>query len=127
MTPKWFRRTIVEGDAGSDVDIVRRRLGLLPGFYDDVAITIIRGLCSRHGIDSEGTITAEVAEIIGESEANSAGLMPEWFVNHDLRRLAVLVNCPNGDLISAVMRWQGNHGFEPNAIITPEQALLLGE
>ena len=129
MTPLWFRRVLHEGDSGSDVDIVVRRLGLLErSHYDATTAAVIKGLGLKLGIKTEGEVNAEIAEAIGESEANKAGLMPEWFIKRDDDALRTLLRIDkHTDLVSALKRWQGTHGFQPDGVMTEQQALHLGE
>jgi len=128
VTPLWFRRVIREGDSGSDVDTVRRRLGLGPGDFDQVSAAVVRGVARLHDVPSGGEVTAEVAAVVGESEANQAGLLPAWFVDHNDDALRVRLGVGGrDDLVAAVKRWQGNHGFPPTAVLSPVQALMIGE
>ena len=129
MIPLWFRREIREGDSGSDVDIVVRRLGLLHrSTYDATTAAVVKGMGLKFGIKTDGEVNAEIAEAIGESEANKARLLPEWFLIRDDDALRILLGVDkHTDLVRALKRWQGTHGFKQDGLLTAEQALHLGE
>lgn len=126
--PMWFRRELRYGDYGSDVDTVRRKLLLEPGVFDETLSRIVKGLALRNGVTFEGSLNARLAELIGESEANVAGLLPQWYEEQKPEKLRELLSLQEGDdLIPAIKRWQGSHGFIPTGVITEQQARLIGD
>jgi hypothetical protein len=127
VAPLWWRRDIRLGNYGSDVDVLRRRLGLSPGPYDAVCEAIVRGLGKRVGHDNSGVLDSHTAALVGESEANRAGVLPQWYINRDDARLLRVLDTDEADLFDAIRRWQGNHGHQPTGVISPDQALQLGE
>jgi hypothetical protein len=136
--PKWYHRTIVLGDSGPDVDVVRRKLNLGPGSFDQTAKSMVSGMTW-----SEGDVTPDVAEKIGESAINEAGT-PDWFTTefgpHDLfARSGEDVRFVRGklglgtaddrvdpDLEAAVRRFQSAHELEPNGVVNEDLANLIG-
>ena len=141
MPPSWFRREIGIGDFGPDVNIVRRKLGLPTGQYTAQVAALIRGLCERYGLKVSSEVTAEVAGLLGETEARIAGLTPEWYVRElrfgdegpDVHALRLILGLP-GDpdrldiqCSNAVRRFQSGSGLKPTGVVDAELALLLGE
>jgi hypothetical protein len=62
------------------VRVVRRKIGLPDdGPYDTITAERIRGMAKKNKIESGGEVNADVAEALGESAVNKAGLAPEWF------------------------------------------------
>ncbi len=91
--------------------------------------------------DSNTEVVDEVvAEKIGESAANEAGLTPEWFsrpielhdIGEDVRavRKALGVWDDNRfevDLESAVRRFQAEKGIEPDGKVSEDLAKMIGD
>lgn len=137
MIPLWYRRVIQEGDTGPDVVIVRRKLGLVPdGPFDRSVIERVRGMTN----DKTAIVDEVVATLIGESEANKAGLLPEWFVRplerhdigEDVRALRRILdvwddNRFEHDLEDAVRRFQSAHDLVPDGKVDERLARLLGD
>lgn len=138
--PSWYHREIGLGDYGADVNIVRRKLGFPPGQYTREVSRLITGLCSRHGIAVLEEVTPEVAVLLGETEAASAGLTPEWYVReigpgdtgHDVSSLRQILGLPAGDVFdracdNAVRRFQSGCGVNPTGRVDDDLARLLGD
>ena len=139
--PLWFKRTIVPGDTGPDVDAVRRKLGLGPGPYDQITISRVRGLMSKFGYASDGEIDRVAAIHIGETAVNDAGLAPDWYrrpvglwdEGEDVRAVRGILglggedNRYDPDCEAAVKRFQSSKRIEPTGEIDEETARLLGE
>ena len=138
MIPLWFRRVIREGDVGADVNVVRRKLGMYPeGPFDRAVIERIRYMAK----DSTVTVVDEVvAEKLGESAANAAGLLPAWFerplelhdVGEDVRALRKVLgvwddNRYEVDCESAVRRYQSQQGKIPDGKVDEDLARALGD
>jgi peptidoglycan hydrolase-like protein with peptidoglycan-binding domain len=134
MPPKWFRREIRPGDSGPDVVTVKRILGLdYSNSWDESAAMLLRGYFGSE------VITAEIAEQIGESAAEAAGLPPEWFerelradaqgVDVDILRkiLGLRPGTYDTECEAAVRRYQGNHGIIPTGLVNESLARLMGE
>jgi hypothetical protein len=141
LIPLWFRRIIREGDVGADVKVVRRKLGLFPdGPFDRACIERIKYM-TKSTMDSEVTVVDEtVAEKLGESAANKAGLVPEWFerplelhdVGEDVRALRKVLgvwddNRYEVDCESAVRRYQSQQGKVPDGKVDEDLARSLGD
>lgn len=139
MIPSWYRRVIQEGDTGSDVRVVRRKLGLNPdGPFDRTVIERINGLMPK--TDKTNVVDEVVATIIGETEAAKAGVAPEWFVRplerhnigEDVRTLRSLLGIADDnrfehDCEAAVRRFQSAQGFETTGKVDEALALKIGE
>jgi len=144
MTPIWYRRILAEGMSGDDVNVVRRKLGLTNGPYDKTTMTRLAGMASKHNIKFDGKVSPSVAEMLGESEANKAGLVPAWFERElgpkdmfsasgeDVRQLRGRLALSVGDdrytpeVEDAVRRFQSHHKLEPTGVVDAELAKLLG-
>jgi murein L,D-transpeptidase YcbB/YkuD len=142
MTPMWFKRTITEGMTGDDVSVVRRKLGLTEGPYDRTTMIRVIGLASKSNVKSSGEVSPAVAELLGESEANKAGLAPAWFERdlwpedepsgEDVRQLRgrLALDVGRSDFTQeveyAVRRFQSSHRLDPNGIVDEQLAKLLG-
>jgi peptidoglycan hydrolase-like protein with peptidoglycan-binding domain len=140
VTPRWFRRELALGDSGPDVDVVRRKLGLGPGIYDRTCIERVKGMAKAKGKTSDGTVTEEVADILGETETTKAGLPPGWYVRdlelgsigEDVRALRKALDVWDDnrfevDLEAAVRRFQSAEGLIPDGKVTADLAVLIGE
>lgn len=127
-TPQWYRRELSLGDSGPDVDAVRRKLLLEPGTYDQTLHAIVKGLGVRFGERQDGVLDQHIAQILGDTEVNKAGLVPDWYTQHDKIELArILGVLHERSLVDAVKRWQGNHEYPPTGILDPDQARMIGE
>ncbi len=144
VEPLWYKRVITEGMVGEDVNVVRRKLGLTDGSYDRAAIKRVVGFMSRNGQKSDGKVSPAVAEMLGESQANLAGLVPLWFERElgpkdmfsasgeDVRQLRGRLALDVGDdrytpdVEGAVRRFQSHYGLEVNGIVDENVAKLLG-
>ena len=140
MTPLWYHREIARGDFGPDVDVVRRKLGLGPGIYDEIVEERIRGLARAKKIEVTDEVTPELADALGESAAVDAGLTPVWFsrvlsrgdVGDDVRSLRRALgvwddNRFEVDCEAAVRRLQSANRLDTDGVVTAEVAILAGE
>jgi peptidoglycan hydrolase-like protein with peptidoglycan-binding domain len=144
MTPPlWFKRELDIGDTGPDVRIVRRKLGLPDdGPYDRVVAERVRGMAKHRNLDSDGEVNAAMAEALGESAVNEAGLTPEWytrdlqlwFQGEDVAALRGILGVPavaddryDPDLEAAVRRFQSAHDLPVDGLVTADLAILIGE
>lgn len=80
MVPSWYRRVIYVGMTGPDVEVVRRKFGLGSGPYDTTTERMVAALARKNRIASDGETNREVAEKLGPSAAEEAGLGPDWYV-----------------------------------------------
>ena len=134
-TPLWYRREITLGMEGPDVRVVRRKMSMDPdGPYDVECMSRVLGAVGYSTVDDL------VAERLGESAAEAAGLVPEWFT-HDLQlgdtsegtsAVCSLLGLPSGDAYghevdAAVRRLQSSLRMEPDGVVTEELARYLGE
>jgi murein L,D-transpeptidase YcbB/YkuD len=141
-TPLWFRRTLRYGDAGPDVEIVRRKLGLDPrGRYDDICMELVRGLARKRQVNSDGEVNESVAGELGETSVS--GLTPEWYTRElqlwfegdDVRTARALLGVPgmrgenryDPDAEAAVRRFQSKHGLRLTGLLDETTARYLGE
>lgn len=140
--PRWFRRIISEGMTGTDVDVVRRKLGFTDsGPYDRSVQERVVGLARRKHVVTEGDVTPEVATVLGESEADKAGLTPEWYQHpirymfqegEDVRALRGRLglgtrdNRYDPDAEDAVRRFQSAHGLPSTGFVDEELAKRIG-
>jgi murein L,D-transpeptidase YcbB/YkuD len=144
--PSWYYREIHLGDIGPDVDVIRRKFGLAPGSYDHTCEGMVRAMAKKKNVPSLGeTVDAEAAEMIGESEAARAGLVPSWYemeirpedvfdyFGDDVRllrgRLALDVGSDvwTPEVVDAVRRFQSQHGLLPTGTVDETFAKALGE
>lgn len=142
MTPLWFKRRIVLGMYGPDVDVVRRKLGLEPGPYDRTTMEKVKGMARRDKIETNGEVDELVAERLGESEANQRVVTPSWWYRElemrrdegedvrSLRKILGLGDADNrfdADLEAAVRRFQSGLGLEPTGKVDVDLARQIGE
>ena len=140
--PLWFKRDILLGMSGPDVDVIRRKLGLAPGHYDRAAMEKVLGVARRAKVQTNGEVNEAVADLIGESEANKAETTPEWFTRpldglwlegedvRSLRRILGFTNNDNRydpDTEAAVKRLQSGLGLEPTGFVDVDLARKIGE
>lgn len=144
MTPIWYRRVITEGMTGDDVSVVRRKLGLTDGPYDKTTMTRLAGMSRKQSTKFDGRVSPAVAEMLGESEANLAGLVPAWYKRElgpkdmfsasgeDVRQLRGRLALDIGDdrytpeVEDAIRRFQSHHKLTPNGVMDEDLARLLG-
>lgn len=139
--PRWFRRELDIGDEGSDVEVVRLKLGLGPGVYDTNTKRMVLALARKKGIPSDGEVNSEVAEQLGSTAAEDAGLTPSWYVQpvdqmfqegEDIRALRERLglgstdNRFDPDAESAVRRFQSAHGLPMTGQVNEDLAKLIG-
>lgn len=142
--PLWYRRVIREGMTGDDVNVVRRKLGLDEGSYDRAAIERVIGLASKHSQKSDGNVSPAVADMLGESAANEADMLPAWYERElgpkdmfsasgeDVRQLRGRLALDVGDdrftpeVEGAIKRFQSHYGLEPTGVVDERTAKLLG-
>lgn len=131
------------GDDGPDVRVVRRKIGLPDdGPYDRIAVERIKGMARHKNVATDGTVTEGVAQMLGESAANAAGLTPQWyerdlqlwFQGEDVLAVRQILQVDNladdrydPDLEAAVRRFQSSQGLDVDGLVTADLAMLLGE
>lgn len=133
MRPSWFTRDIAVGDVGADVDIVRRKLGLRPGAWDEDGAAVVRGLAG-----GDGTVTEDLAVKLGEPQA--AHLTPEWFTGNVpseateacVSACRVLLGLPpqggyDGPLEARIRRLRAHYGMPLSGVVDEELARRMGE
>ncbi len=142
MTPLWFKRTIVLGMTGSDVRVVRRKMGFPEdGPYDRAVQQKVIGLARKRKVDTDGEVNEEVADTLGESEANRSVTTPSWWTRplglwdegddvRSLRRILGLGDADNRydpDLESAVKRYQSDKDLPVTGEVDVDLARVIGE
>jgi peptidoglycan hydrolase-like protein with peptidoglycan-binding domain len=137
--PSWYRRSIVAGDTGPDVNVVLRKLGLDQDQpYGELAVARIKGVARSVGIwDHDGTVDEAIAFVLGEAATTEAGLMPEWFsirlgdTGSIVARAASLLGQDTSEFTAemeaAVRRFQSSSRIEPTGVLDAETARALGE
>ena len=143
--PLWYKRVILPGMTGLDVDVVRRKLGFSEGGpYDSAVQSKVRGMANKNKVTTDGEVSPAVAKMLGESEANRADVAPEWFKRElgpkdmfsasgeDVRQLRGRLALDVGDdrytpeVEDAVRRFQSYSGLEPTGVVDERVAKLLG-
>lgn len=136
MIPKWWTRSLVDGERGRDVDVVQRKLGCMSGVYDDATKAFVRGLQQKANLTVDGVVGPLTAGVLGEAADHA--LPPVWFSRNleagdkgeDVAGLRASLGLPAGDLFDdetrrAVLRFQSSHGLELNGKATLPFALML--
>lgn len=126
MTPMWWTRDLLIGDAGPDVEAVQRILGLVTtGDYDLTTALAVRGVQRLAGLETTGAVDNPTAVAIGPRSTDS--LTPQWYQGEPLypgdQGYDLVV--PHGDE-SWLRRFQGHHGVAPTGVIDETTARLLG-
>lgn len=126
--PVWFRRPLGEGDAGPDVLIVQRKLGLLLTGVADLAFTlVVRGFQSGVGLPVSGVVDEATAAALGEQAG--WGLLPDWYKGEPLcpgdQGYELVLAVIGGDGPDAVKRFQGQHGLVPTGVVDETTARLV--
>lgn len=139
--PSWYKRELDIGDHGPDVEIVRRKFGLGPGVYDTATTRMVIALARKHKIASDGETNKEVAEKLGPTAAEEAGLKPEWYVRpieqmlmegEDVRTLRERLglgsndNRFDADAEAAVRRLQSGSGLPVTGLVDERTAKVIG-
>ena len=137
MSPLWYRRPLLGGEQGHDVDVVQRKL-MAPatGTYDEETKQRVRGVQRANDLAPTGLLDQRVAEILGEAADHE--LPPEWFTRPltpgdtgpDVAVLRTLLHLPAGEVYDdetrrAVLRFQSAHGLELTGTFTESECLLL--
>lgn len=137
MTPGWYRRPLVRGDYGPDVEVLQRRLGLDDtGVLDERTIVYIRGLQRIRNLPVTGEVDDATAVAIGESAR--AGLPPLWFTRPlslgdagaDVFALRMVLDIPaswefDEETEAAIRRLQSKNRLTPDGVLTEQLSLLL--
>ena len=134
--PKWFRRTLVDGEVGPDVQVVARKLGGASARYDAELIARVRGYQYMTGLEMDGVVGPLTAGALGE--AADAGMTPDWFTRdlslgmtgHDVGLLNFSLG-ETGDMFGpdtrrAVLRFQSANRLPLSGVVDSSMALLLG-
>lgn len=136
MIPKWWTRSLVDGERGRDVDVVQRKLGCLSGVYDDSTRAHVRGYQRKVGLTVDGIVGPLTAGALGEAADHA--LPPPWFsrdleagfIGEDVAGLRASLGLPAGNLFDedtrrAVLRFQSARGLELTGNCDVRFALLL--
>jgi murein L,D-transpeptidase YcbB/YkuD len=141
MVPSWYKRIVDVGMTGPDVDIVRRKLGLGPGPYDSTTERMVASLARSKKIASNGEVNKEVAEHLGPSAAEAAGLGPGWYTRpieqmfqegEDVRALRERLglgdydNRFDADAEAAVRRIQSANDLPVTGLVDEATARIIG-
>lgn len=134
--PKWYRRTLVDGEFGPDVSVVARKLGGASHRYDSELQARVRGYQQQVGLLVDGIVGPLTAGALGE--AADAHMPPQWFtrdlslgmVGEDVDLLRFNLNLPDGDMFDpqtrqAVLRYQSANRLPLTGTVDLQMALLL--
>ena len=137
LLPRWFRRTLVDGEVGPDVQVVARKLGGMSVRYDSELIARVRGYQHMTGLEMDGIVGPLTAGALGE--AADAHLPPHWFTRdlslgmtgEDVDLLRFNLDLPDGDVFDvdthrAVLRYQSANRLPLSGVVDSRMALLLG-
>lgn len=137
-TPKWYRRLLVGGESGPDVDVLHRKLGIVGTNYGEASRQMVRGVQQMIGVEVTGVLDPVTAERLGE--AADSHLVPVWYTRilktgcegEDVLSLRERLLpgsggsvCFDEELRNAVLRFQSARGLHLTGIVTEEMALLL--
>ena len=126
-TPVWFSHPIAEGDHGSDVAVVQRKMGLLPTGNADAALTLVtRGF--QHGVGMYPTGVVDDLTAIEMGEQEGFGLLPEWWMGSVApgeQRYQDMLDLIGAADVDGLKRFQGNHQLPPTGVIDETTARLL--
>lgn len=134
--PKWFRRTLVDGEFGPDVQVVARKLGGASARYDSELQARVRGYQQQVGLLCDGVVGPLTAGALGE--AADAFMPPAWFTRdlslgmtgEDVDLLRFNLDLPDGSLFDhdtrqAVLRYQSANRLPLTGTVDERMALLL--
>jgi len=126
--PLWFNEPLTVGDSGRAVDVVRRKLGLVPGDYDSTLAAHVRAFQRGARLAMTGVVDEDTAKALGEREG--FGLLPPWWQNAPILPENPLYISKISDLlgrggVDALKRFQGGHNLVPTGIIDETTARLL--
>jgi hypothetical protein len=126
-TPVWYVRDIADGDTGSDVAVVQRKMGLLPTGHADPAFTlVVRGYQKGVRLPATGIVDDLTAVELGEQEG--FGLLPVWWTGPvspgepHYQNTLDLIGATDTD---GLKRFQGNHQLPPTGVVDETTARLL--
>lgn len=126
MIPLWYRRPLVVGDRGRDVEAVERLLGLpITGTYSDYTERAVRGAQARLGLPQVGGVDEATALGLGSLAEESD--LPDWWKGEPLwegsPEWGLVLNTRDMDWLR---RLQGQHGITPTGVVDEQTARLLG-
>lgn len=126
--PTWWSRDLAVGDAGRDVMVVQRKLGVATtGVFDGSLSLTVRGLQSVAGLPTTGVVDAVTAAELGEMAG--FGLLPPWWSGEPITESDAVfeyaVSLIGGGGVDALRRWQGNHRLPPTGLVDETTARLL--
>lgn len=134
--PKWYHRPLSGGEAGPDVTVVNRKLGIPEWTYGEASMQYVRGLQQQFALPVTGVLGASEATILGEAADHE--LPPEWFTRTlslgdsgpDVAALRDRLGLPSGDLFDdathrAVLRFQSSQSMDLTGTVGEPIALLL--
>jgi len=128
LGPRWFHRTLYNGDQGSDVALVQRKLGAsITKTMDDSTVALVRGFQRLHGLPITGVVDLLTAVELGENA--TYGLVPTWFqpvLDESLLREALHIRS-FVSLEDAIRRFQSAHGHYPDGVLTEALAIEIGD
>jgi peptidoglycan hydrolase-like protein with peptidoglycan-binding domain len=140
VIPAWWSRELIDGEAGDDVLIVQRKLGVpMTGVYDHDTQTRVRGFQKKNGLEETGTMTKKTAAKVGDKA--SKGSAPEWFERDlsegdtglDVSALRIAIGQPNlpdyydNNLADAVRRFQAEVGIKPTGKADKKTVVALAD
>ena len=134
--PKWFKRSLVDGEIGPDVAVVARKLGGSTFKYDSELQARVRGYQQAVGLKMDGIVGPLTAGALGE--AADAHLPPTWFTRdlrlgmqgEDVDLLRFNLDLPDSDVFDletrkAVLRYQSANKLPLTGEVDVCMALLL--
>ena len=134
--PKWFTRSLVDGERGRDVDVVQRKLAVFTGTYDDATRAHVRGFQRQTGLEVDGVVGPLTANALGEAADHA--LPPEWFTRdlclgmqgEDVAGLRASLGLAESTLYDdetrrAVLRFQSANGLKLTGNVNVGFALVL--
>jgi peptidoglycan hydrolase-like protein with peptidoglycan-binding domain len=142
VTPLWYKREITLGMEGPDVRVVRRKLGFIEdGPYDRSVQQKVVGMARKRNVETDGEVNPEVAEMIGETEANQEEVAPVWWTREidlweegeDVRELRVILglgdrdNRYDPDAEALVRQFQSAHHLPISGKVDIDTARAIGE
>ena len=126
--PLWFDEPLVPGDSGRAVDVVRRKLGLVPGVFDAALSAAVRAFQRGARLPMTGVVDEETAAALGEREG--FGLLPPWWEGTEISEVDPLWKEKIEPLIGpggadALRRFQGRVNLLPSGVVDESTARIL--
>lgn len=130
-TPTWYTRYLYPGTAGPDVQVVRKKLGLVPGTYDYDLSRALNTFQAKHGLPRRGAgVDALTAVALGEREGHRD--LPSWWVGTPVASTDPLwdrVEDALGYDLSPddLRRFQGNFRLPQTGVVDESTARVIHE